>query len=470
MFRRFSVNFALFSIGLDALVICLALALSARLRPLLYFLPFAADYPLFIPLPALIYPIFAIEWVGILVLFSVYDPRRNLRGINEFASLTLGTILATVALAGTLYLSFREVSRLLFLSFIVMGYILMLGWRAAFRLTQHLRSDQSRARRRVLIIGAGNVGRELQKQIQANPQLGLTVAGFLDDSPEKRAANPDILGTLSSAQSVVLERQIHDVVIALPQSAYKRINQLVVELHRLPVKVWVIPDYFRLALHKAAVEEFAGLPMLDLRAPALSEQQRLIKRAFDLLFTLLTLPVLLPLMGLIAIAIYLESPGPMIFRQPRVGENGRLFEMLKFRTMLPQAEALRHVVERVDEQGHLIHKTADDPRVTRVGRILRRTSLDELPQLFNVLKGEMSLVGPRPELPYLVERYELWQRQRFAVPQGITGWWQVNGRSNKPMHLNTEDDLYYVQNYSILLDIYILIKTIGVVAAGRGAF
>ena len=144
--------------------------------------------------------------------------------------------------------------------------------------------------------------------------------------------------------------------------------------------------------------------------------------------------------------------------------------MLKFRTMQPEAEAMRQAVEHTDEQGHLIHKRLDDPRVTRIGRILRRASLDELPQLFNVLKGEMSLVGPRPELPYLVERYELWQRQRFAVPQGMTGWWQVNGRSDKPMHLNTEDDLYYVQNYSILLDIFILIRTIGVVIAGKGAF
>jgi exopolysaccharide biosynthesis polyprenyl glycosylphosphotransferase len=470
MFRRFSVNFAIFSIGLDVALICAALALSAHLRPLLGFLPFAANYPVFIPPPLLVYPLFAFEWIGILLLFSVYDPRRNLRRINEFSSLTLGTLLAMVALAGTLYLSFRQVSRLLFLNFILLAYLLMLVWRGAFRLISHLRPDRVGKRRKVLIVGAGTVGRELQKQIQANPGLSLNVAGFLDDDPEKRQDNADILGSLASLQSVIAKKQIDDVVIALPQWAYKRMSQLVGELHYLPVKVWVIPDYFRLTLHKAAVEEFAGLPMLDLRAPALSEQQRLVKRSFDLLITLVSLPLALPLMGLIALAIYLESPGPALFRQQRVGENGRLFEMLKFRTMQDQAEANRLAVERTDEQGHLIHKRLDDPRLTRLGRILRRTSLDELPQLFNVLKGEMSLVGPRPELPYLVERYELWQRQRFAMPQGMTGWWQINGRSNKPMHLNTEDDLYYVQNYSILLDIQILIRTVGVVIAGKGAF
>jgi len=157
-------------------------------------------------------------------------------------------------------------------------------------------------------------------------------------------------------------------------------------------------------------------------------------------------------------------------RQERAGENGKIFQMLKFRTMLPNAEELRHLVEKRDINGNIIHKIIDDPRGRRVGRFLRRTSLDELPQIFNVLKGDMSLVGPRPELPYLVDEYKTWQRQRFAVPQGITGWWQINGRSDKPMHLNTEDDLYYVQNYSIFLDLLILFRTIQAVVSSKGAF
>ncbi len=150
-------------------------------------------------------------------------------------------------------------------------------------------------------------------------------------------------------------------------------------------------------------------------------------------------------MAIIALLIRLDSPGPVLFRQKRVGENGRLFDMLKFRTMVADAEsAAGSGPGRRTTDGQVIHKHKDDPRVTRVGRFLRRYSLDELPQFFNVLRGEMSLVGPRPELPWLVDRYEPWQRKRFAVPQGITGWWQVNGRSDKPMHLHTEDDLYYV--------------------------
>ena len=236
------------------------------------------------------------------------------------------------------------------------------------------------------------------------------------------------------------------------------------------MKVWVIPDYFRLALHKATIDEFAGIPMLDLRAPAISDNQRLAKRAFDLLVTLILFPLALPIMAFTALLVSTEGRQGILLYQPRAGENGRIFKMLKFRTMINGTEESPGYETENEQQELREHKTINDPRVTRIGRILRRTSLDELPQLFNVLWGQMSLVGPRPELPWLVDRYEPWQRQRFAVPQGITGWWQIHGRSDRPMHLYTEDDLYYVQNYSLLLDIIILIRTIGVVIQGKGAF
>jgi len=303
-----------------------------------------------------------------------------------------------------------------------------------------------------------------------NSKLGLRVLGFIDDNPNLFKNHSKILGSIDETITIIRNKDIDDVVITLPQKASQRISRLISELHRIPVKVWVIPDYFRLALHKAAIEEFAGIPLLDLRAPALNEYQRMVKRTFDLVITIIFIPVILPLMGIIALAIRLESPGQILLRQPRAGENGRIFNMYKFKTMIDNAEEMLHLVERIDAKGRIIHKVTDDPRVTKFGRILRRTSLDELPQFFNVLKGDMSLVGPRPELPYLVEQYEPWQRQRFVVPPGITGWWQIQGRSNKPMHLNTEDDLYYVQNHSLLLDIYILVKTIGVVILGRGAY
>lgn len=194
------------------------------------------------------------------------------------------------------------------------------------------------------------------------------------------------------------------------------------------------------------------------------------KRVFDLVVGFVVLILAIPLMALSALMVYLEDGSPVFFRQKRVGRNGQMFEIYKLRTMVKNAEQLQAQVERWDAHGNLVHKTRDDPRILRVGRILRRFSLDELPQLFNVLAGTMSLVGPRPELPHLVEKYESWQYKRFTILPGMTGWWQINGRSDKPMHLHTEDDLYYIQNRSLLLDLQIILRTIWVVITGKGAY
>jgi len=238
----------------------------------------------------------------------------------------------------------------------------------------------------------------------------------------------------------------------------------------LPLRVKVVPDYFSFALVRTKSEVLGDLPVIGLRDPLIEGLPRLIKRAFDFVVGLFLLMLSLPTMLIIAFAVLIESGWPALIKQERVGENGRVFKMLKFRSMVPQAEAMTPAALGQGSVGEVLHKQPADPRVTRLGRVLRRFSLDELPQLFNVLAGDMSLVGPRPELPWLVDRYESWQRKRFAVPQGITGWWQINGRSDRPMHLNTEDDLYYVYNYSLLFDIQILLRTPLAVLRGKGAF
>jgi exopolysaccharide biosynthesis polyprenyl glycosylphosphotransferase len=433
-------------------------------------LPFAASFPAEIHLPLIIYPFSVVIWVSVFLFLSVYDGRRNFRVTEELTNVTIASVLAAVFLSGSLYLSFRTVSRLLFIVFCSTNYLFVVFWRLGYRLIFQLGASKLVSNRRVLIVGAGPVGRQLEESITSKPYLGLTIVGFLDDDPEKQENCQDILGTLDAAHFIVKKSNPDDVVIALPQRAYEKVNQLVAELHDLPVKVWVIPDYFQLALHKAVIEEFADIPMLDLRAPALNDYQRMVKRAFDLVVGIPSLFLVLPFMGLIALAIKLDSPGPAIFIQRRVGENGKLFWMYKFRSMVKDADQRLAEVIRHDPNGNIIHKSPNDPRITRVGRFLRRTSFDEFPNLINVFRGEMSLVGPRPELPVLVEQYEPWQRKRFAVPQGITGWWQVNGRSDKPMHLHTEDDIYYVQHYSIILDVKILLKTVWVALRGKGAY
>jgi exopolysaccharide biosynthesis polyprenyl glycosylphosphotransferase len=388
--------------------------------------------------------------------------------VNELTNLSIGSLLASISLAGLLYLSFRDISRFLFIFFAVQAYIYTVTWRLISR--SNFLNKKNQKVRNVLIIGAGKVGQELQNQIIQTPYLGLRVIGFLDDDLQKKGENNWILGDLSNTRAIVREKQAEDIVIALPRRAYAQVSKLVAELHDLPVKIWVIPDYFQLALHKAEIAEFAGIPMLDLRAPALSEYQRLTKRIFDLIIGIISLILISPLMAIISIAIKLDSEGPILYKSQRLGENGRFFWMFKFRSMVVGADQRLNEVVQFDQDGNSFHKSPDDPRITRVGKFIRRTSLDELPQLLNVLKGEMSLVGPRPEIPTLVQNYKPWQRKRFVVPQGITGWWQINGRSVKPMHLHTEDDIYYIQNYSLLLDIYILLKTAWVVLKGNGAF
>jgi exopolysaccharide biosynthesis polyprenyl glycosylphosphotransferase len=275
---------------------------------------------------------------------------------------------------------------------------------------------------------------------------------------------------LDDAIAVIQAQMIDEVIFALPLHAHERLKNLVVRLQELPIHVHVVPDYFDLAFHGATIESMGGIPLIGLRDPAIDGFQRFGKRLMDILFASLALFVLWPVMLAVAIAIKLEDGGSIFYYGERVGENGRRFHMLKFRSMVVDADQLQHTVNRTTPDGTLLIKQVDDPRVTRLGRWLRRSSVDELPQLFNVLKGEMSLVGPRPELPWMVESYLPWQRKRFAVPQGITGWWQVNGRSENPMHLHTDQDLYYIQHYSIWLDIQILWRTVAVVLRGRGAY
>lgn len=472
MLRRFSVDFAIFSMLLDGLLVMFALRLAETIRPALTnMIPAILEITDPVSIPGFFYLAAAAIWVVVCLLFSVYDGRKNFKIADELTSLFLATVMASIAQAGLLYLTYRDLSRALFLVFILFAFILTFLFRIIYRLIFRSRVLSSVQQRRILVIGAGPVGRQVAEHVTEYEGLGLSLVGFLDDDKNKRSTCNDILGDLNEARTVIAREKVDDVVLALPRYAFNRTSVLVSELHDLPVKVWVVPDYFALALNRASMEELAGIPMIDLRAPALSDYQRMVKRIFDVVVTCAAMPLALPVMLITAVAIRIESPGPVFFKQKRVGENGRIFEMYKFRSMVENAEEMRHVIEKVDENGKITQdKSLPDPRITRVGAFIRRTSIDELPNLLNILKGEMSWVGPRPEMPHLVEQYEPWQRRRFAVPQGLTGWWQVNGRSDKPMHMHTEEDLYYVQNYSLWLDILILIKTVGTVLRRKGAY
>jgi exopolysaccharide biosynthesis polyprenyl glycosylphosphotransferase len=469
MLRRFSVNFALFSMLLDACSTALGLFLAGTLRPLLNSVSIIKDVREAALVPPTLYLLFPVVWVIIFASLSIYDGRKFLRAADELSALFLSTFIASISTAGILYFSYRDISRALFFLFVITTFLLCFSWRVLARLYFRSRRESSPVNRRLLVVGSGPLGQNVGRQIQASLSDNFTLVGYVDN--ENAFGNQErALGTLSELKTVLSRYDITDVVIALPYSAYHQMTEIVACLDDQPVGVWVALGFFDLALYRTDIEDFAGIPMLDLRASAIDDYQLMMKRAFDVCLGLLALIPALPVMAVIALMIFLEDGAPVLFRQKRVGEKGRVFEMLKFRTMVKNAEELRSQVERLDKDGNLIHKRKDDPRVTRVGRLLRRFSLDELPQLLNILAGTMSLVGPRPEMPYLVEKYQPWQRKRFAVPPGLTGWWQVNGRSDKPMHLHTEDDLYYIQHYSIWLDLQIIVRTIWVVLVGKGSY
>ena len=319
------------------------------------------------------------------------------------------------------------------------------------------------------------MGQELGQALQAYRWTGLELVGYVDDDEAKRGktyAGSPVLGTLEEIGDIVSECTVDEVLLTLPPRAQERARELVLALQALPVNVRVVPDVFDMVFIRASVEEFAGIPLIGLREPAIEGPDRVVKRLFDLVVGGLALVFLSPMMLVVTVTVRLDSPGPVLLRQQRVGEGGRLFRMLKFRTMHEGAEAdEQQLAQEADAGPPMFLKRPDDPRITRMGRILRRFSVDELPQLFNVLRGDMSLVGPRPELPWMVERYEPQHRKRFAVPQGMTGWWQVVGRSDRADYaLRIEDDLYYIRNWSIWLDLRILWMTVGAVLRGGGAY
>lgn len=421
-----------------------------------------------------IFTIALAAWTVAFVAARAYDPRRILRAEREIITVLGAVAIASLLFAGAIYFSYRALSRLLVVYFIAFDTLGLIMTRLLLRIAWRSMAVRRLPASRILIIGAGPLGQDMARSFQQHDWMGLEVVGFLDDDLAKQERSMDgipVLGTLQDAPQIVADHRITDVVLALPLRAHQEMANVVAHLEQLPVNIKVAPDLGPLVFYRMTVETFGDIPLIGLKEPVIRPHQRVLKRMFDLAISGAALIVSLPAWLAIAIAIKLDSPGPILFRQQRVGEGGKPFTMYKFRTMFAGAEQMeKTLVESAIALGPEYFKTPTDPRITRVGRFLRRTSLDELPQLWNVLKGDMSLVGPRPELPAFVEHYEPWQRKRFGVPQGITGWWQVQGRSDKPMYWHTEDDLYYIRNYSLLLDLRILLMTPWSVIRGRGAY
>jgi exopolysaccharide biosynthesis polyprenyl glycosylphosphotransferase len=365
-----------------------------------------------------------------------------------------------------------EYSRALFLQTgVIVALLLSLA-----RLVQLWIESRLRARgigiSRIIIVGAGEAGRTVMRTVVAHPELGFHIVGFVDDNPEKQTniGRFKALGPADNLPRLIEEKKVDEVIITLPWMSHRKTMRIVRECARRQVRARIVPDLFQMSLSQVDVDDLGGIPLIGVREVGFSPSALLIKRAADIVGSIALLVAAVPLGGLIALAIKLDSPGPIIFCQDRVGLGGKLFKLYKFRSMRQGAEEELDNLRELDEIDGVTFKIHKDPRATRVGRFLRRTSLDELPQLWNVLRGEMSLVGPRPNVPQEVERYLEWHKKRLQVPPGMTGMWQVSGRSLLSFDETVLLDLYYIENWSFWLDCKILLRTIPTVLTGEGAF
>jgi exopolysaccharide biosynthesis polyprenyl glycosylphosphotransferase len=413
--------------------------------------------------------------LGIYKLNGVYDQPRGASWFDEVYSLLTGTATGIILMVFVIVFLFRPLlySRLIFLYAGVLVTIFLSVSRMARRFLRHRLRRRGLGVDRLLIVGAGEVGRTVMRHVVAQPVLGYHVVGFVDDDPEK--ASTDIgrfraLGNTASIPRLIKEMVVDEVIITLPWMYHRKIVSIIAQCEREQVRVRIVPDMFQMTLSHLDVEDLGGIPMIGMRDISIGRTQMLIKRAMDVIVSLVGLVLLLPFFALMALLIKLDSDGPVFFTQIRVGKGENLFACYKFRSMRQGAEAEIEQLRTYNEADGPIFKMRDDPRITRMGRILRRTSLDELPQLFNVLMGHMSLVGPRPAPPSEVQRYQPWHKRRLEVAPGMSGLWQVSGRSELSFDEMVLLDLYYIEHWSPVLDLQILLRTLPKMITGEGAY
>jgi exopolysaccharide biosynthesis polyprenyl glycosylphosphotransferase len=320
---------------------------------------------------------------------------------------------------------------------------------------------------RCVLIGDAAVAQRLEAKLAENPSVKATFIGRIPLDAEPNSIVARVLGTPEDLARVVAEHDVHRVIVAGDAGEHQRVLEAIQAAKALGVRVSVLPRMFEVVGSSVAFDYLDGLTILGVRRFGLSPASRMLKRAFDVVGSALGIVFLLPLLLTIALVVKLTSPGPVLFRQMRVGRDGHPFEMLKFRTMHDGADALKEELAALNEADGLF-KIADDPRVTRVGRALRTTALDELPQLFNVLRGQMSLVGPRPLVLDEDQRIEGWYRRRLSLTPGMTGDWQVFGAARIPLREMATIDYLYVSNWSLWSDVKILLRTIPFVVGRRG--
>jgi Undecaprenyl-phosphate glucose phosphotransferase len=459
--------FVLVDVGATALAWLLAYFLRFHSELVLGFLPVTKGVPPLQPYLWLL-PLIALLWPALLYFHGLYQLRRGRSRIDEFFAILFSVLLASaITLGVTLYVRqyyfyqpevapLWEYSRGVFALFIGLDVVLLNAGRWALRSYLHRQWSAGHNVKRVAIAGVGELGQVVAETLLEHKELGLRVVGFLTDTPAlATVAGLPVLGTLERATDALQAARVDQLYIALPLEEHAKLLGLLKSVSNECVDIKVVPDLVQYATIKAALEDLDGIPIITLNEVPLRGWSSMAKRVMDVVLGFLLLVLSIPVTALIVLLIKLRGgPGPIFFRQERMSLDGKTFQIYKFRTMVDGAER---------ETGP-VFASAEDPRRTAVGVWLRRFNLDELPQLLNVVLGDMSLVGPRPERPPFVRLFKERIPQymlRHRVKSGITGWAQVNGwRGNTSIEKRIEHDLYYIENWSLLLDVKILILTL----------
>ncbi|HEY5611455.1 MAG TPA: sugar transferase [Thermoanaerobaculia bacterium] len=425
-----------------------------------------------------IYPVVLIIWSLLFFTHHSYHSHRTVPVKRETLTTLQIVALGNVCLATVAYLiPLRELSRTWFLLFGGLCALFLMVEKIALRLIARYVRSRGFNYRTILIVGTGRHAREIARLIEEHTYWGYKILGFISDGhklPNGWSRYP-ILGTMGELRHILesgtnrTREAIDEVVFAVTRQKLEAARSIFLLCEELGIRTRIAMKFFHNRLARAEIEELNGVPFLSFTTTPSNPTLLAVKRALDVTLSALVLLLAAPVILLAAVAIRLTSPGSVFFKQERIGLNGRIFTLYKFRTMIADAHERRGEVVHLNEMSGPVFKMRDDPRVTPVGRWLRKFSLDEIPQLWNVLKGDMSLVGPRPPIPEEVGRYERWQRRRLSMKPGLTCLWQVSGRNDVDFNRWMELDLQYIDNWSPLLDLKILLRTIPVVLSGRGA-
>lgn len=411
---------------------------------------------------------------------GMYDTKTRVRILDRIPRIIGATNVYIIAL---LLVSFLLDTNIITRGFLVFFWLLLFLFIFAGRLTlQFLFSMlgvSDVVMRNTLIVGAGKVGKQVARKLVRHHSFGLRPVGFLDDNPlytefqEEELKNLRVLGGLDRMDHVLRDFEIEKVIIAFSEADSETLLDLASRCNKMGVECSIIPRLFEVITNEISVTEIGGIPLIKLREKRIGGYKLVLKTIEDYALSVIILLLTWPILLVTAAAIKLDSPGPVFFKHRRVGKNGKYFNCIKFRSMVDGAHTMQAELVENDggnEHGWLCWKKPSDPRITRVGKWIRKFSIDELPQIFNVLAGQMSLVGPRPHIKEEVENYKEWHRQRLNVKPGITGLWQVSGRSDLPFDEMIKLDLFYIEQWSLWMDIKILLRTVSAVLSSNGAY